>query len=165
MRLLWFSFSALFSTTNPTIPAKYFKGEKMKTTKTIILLFLSFLLIIPVTATEQLFYDKDILIIGRCRTTYSYEGQWVGGLYIGFSSYAGINADNNREHIRVIIRDNHTTIFNLNTNKVFIFMLNSSGILFWGQKGSFDVRFIAPVVFIWSHAESIRLDTGVKNEL
>ena len=111
---------------------------------------------------ESYFENVDVLLFGRCRSIFSFDDTWLGGLVVGDLEYCGASNTNQPfERFDILIK-------NLSSGEIFLKLklqyhtiqfLNASGVFFWGAKGSGGSIF-PPIIFIKCHAEKLAISEG-----
>jgi hypothetical protein len=111
---------------------------------------------------DDVYYDVDVLIFGRCRTLgVGYEDpdgpNWTGYFFIG--DLVGFFVDTcgyYDEWMLIIIRNEIITerFFEIRGD-LGISCINASGIFYWGAKLGCGFRLIAPRIFVKCHAEIV----------
>jgi hypothetical protein len=114
------------------------------------------------SAKDVYFYDKDVFVIGSCRTIYSSDignMSWVGGLFKGFLPYAGCSTSNMDGGVFfVLVRDGSSVVYSGVSSHVLVFTVNSTGVFFWSKKGA-GICLLPPFIFVRCHSEVVRVMT------
>lgn len=108
---------------------------------------------------EYYFEDVYIVIIGRCRSIGSVDGEWKGGLFIGNQTHPSVHAyDAPLERLNIYIYKEFKSgsCFSLKQSKnTSIGLIDTNGVFFWGTLKQYSARLIKPVVFVLCHAEEV----------
>jgi hypothetical protein len=109
------------------------------------------------SAKDVYFYDKDVLVIGYCRTIYSSgtgNMSWDGGLFKGFLRYAGCDGG----VFFVLVHDGSSVVYSGVSSHGLVFIVDSTGVFFWGTKGG-GFSLLPPFIFVRCHSEIVRVMT------
>lgn len=131
--------------------------------KIILILFLFIILVPTCCANEHIFYDSDVLVIGKCRTIFSsIQGPWLGGLLQGYLPYVGMGTDNEKgETVRVFISNNSSLVYKCHSSDITVFTVDSTGTFFWRKNiisfNGLHFSFFCPFIFIRCHSKIVRV--------